>query len=550
MDAAAAGSMTSPTRRRAPSRRASGWTLALLCVAFAAGPPGSPGAQTNADPGYDAAFVSHSVPAFIELFTPTAVSVTMRNTGTATWLRLDGDVFLSTQRPQDNFYWCIQDNRYGSVSGNRVLLPHDVAPGQEVRFDFVVKPLSCFFAATAPFQFRMLSHLHGTFGELTPNPQVDVGTAAEFVSQQVPATVPGAASINVNLTFKNTTLSIWTPEEGYALGSVGPAGNTTWGTAAVPLPEPVVPGESVRFAFSVVTPAAAGSYNFQWQMKSPAGTAFGRASPATSVEVVAAGPPNYEGLWWATPAGSQAGWGINFAHQGDTIFAAWFTYNSTGRALWLTMTATKTVAGVYTGTLFTSTGPAFDAVPFRPTQVRTVSVGTGTLTFNDPAGTADFAYTVNGVSQTRTLTRQVFGPLPTCTFGLETDLGLAYNYQDLWWAAPAGTEAGWGIFLTHQGDILFATWFTYDRDNAPLWLSATMPRTAAGAYDGVLYRTTGPAFNAVPFDPRNVVATDVGAAGLVFTDGNAGTFTYTVEGVTQSKAVTRQIFQTPGTVCQ
>jgi hypothetical protein len=95
-----------------------------------------------------------------------------------------------------------------------------------------------------------------------------------------------------------------------------------------------------------------------------------------------------------------------------------------------------------------------------------------------------------------------------------------------------------------------ATWFTYDRDNAPLWLSATMPRTAAGAYDGVLYRTTGPAFNAVPFDPRNVVATDVGAARLVFTDGNAGTFTYTVEGVTQSKAVTRQIFQTPGTVCQ
>ena len=35
--------------------------------------------------------------------------------------------------------------------------------------------------------------------------------------------------------------------------------------------------------------------------------------------------PNYEGLWWRSPAGSESGWGINFAHQGDVIFATWFT---------------------------------------------------------------------------------------------------------------------------------------------------------------------------------------------------------------------------------
>ncbi|MGC1818702.1 MAG: S8 family peptidase, partial [Casimicrobiaceae bacterium] len=40
-----------------------------------------------------------------------------------------------------------------------------------------------------------------------------------------------------------------------------------------------------------------------------------------------AAAPNYQGLWWASPAGSESGWGINFAHQGDVIFATWFTYD-------------------------------------------------------------------------------------------------------------------------------------------------------------------------------------------------------------------------------
>jgi len=43
---------------------------------------------------------------------------------------------------------------------------------------------------------------------------------------------------------------------------------------------------------------------------------------------------NYEGLWWAS-GGVEAGWGINFAHQGDVIFATWFTYDTDGSGLWL-----------------------------------------------------------------------------------------------------------------------------------------------------------------------------------------------------------------------
>jgi predicted dienelactone hydrolase len=259
--------------------------------------------------------------------------------------------------------------------------------------------------------------------------------------------------------------------------------------------------------------------------------------------------PNYGGLWWNAPAGSESGWGLNVAHQGDVIFATWMTYSSNGQPWWLSMTAALTGPGVYSGPLYETRGPAFDALPFSPTDVTATAVGSGTLTFGD-ANNGSFAYIANGVQQTKSITRQVFGPLPTCKFGTQPDLSLATNYQDLWWAAPAGIEAGWGTNLTHQGDLIFANWFTYDRSHAPLWLSATAAQTAPGTYSGTIYRTTGPAFSAVPFDPNQVGLTSVGTVTLTFANGNDAMFAYTVNGVSQSKPITRQVFRAPGTVCQ
>jgi len=271
-----------------------------------------------------------------------------------------------------------------------------------------------------------------------------------------------------------------------------------------------------------------------------------------SASVSAAPSINYEGLWWAAPAGSESGWGINFAHQGDTIFASWFTYDLTGKGWWLVMTAPKTAPNTYSGTLYTTTGPAFNAMPFNPAQVVATAVGNGTLTFSD-ANSASFSYTVNGMPpQVKALTHQMFGPLPSCTTASSAaSLAAATNYQDLWWAAPAGSESGWGINLTHQGDTIFASWFTYDLDHSPLWLVVTAPKTAPGVYTGTLYRTTGPAFNAMPFSPGAVVSTAVGNATFTFSDGNNASFAYTVNNIPpQVKPITREIFSGTGTVCQ
>ena len=277
------------------------------------------------------------------------------------------------------------------------------------------------------------------------------------------------------------------------------------------------------------------------------------AAAVTAAAAMAPPAANYEGLWWKAPAGSESGWGINFAHQGDVIFATWFTYDDAGKAWWLSMTANKAAnkaaSDTYSGTLYQTHGPAFDAVPFSPAAVTATPVGSGTLTFSN-GNAATFSYTVNGISQAKPITRQVFGPLPTCTFGAQPNLALATNYQDLWWASPAGSESGWGVNLTQQGDTIFATWFTYDLDGTPLWLVVTAQKSGPGVYTGTLYRTTGPAFSAVPFDPAKVTATPVGPATFTFANGNAGTFAYTVNGVSQAKPITRQVFRAPGTVCQ
>ena len=78
----------------------------------------------------------------------------------------------------------------------------------------------------------------------------------------------------------------------------------------------------------------------------------------------------------------------------------------------------------------------------------------------------------------------------------------ALNVEGLWWRPPAGSESGWGVNITHQGDILFATWFTYDVDGSGMWLvMSDGNQTAPNKYEGPLYRTTGPGFNAQTFTP-------------------------------------------------
>ncbi len=104
---------------------------------------------------------------------------------------------------------------------------------------------------------------------------------------------------------------------------------------------------------------------------------------------------NYQDLWWAA-SGTESGWGVNFAHQGDSVFLTWYTYDSGGAPLWLSaLTQRQGATNVYTGALLRTSGPRFDNYKASDVVMPIPAVGTATLTFAN-GNSATFHYTTNG----------------------------------------------------------------------------------------------------------------------------------------------------------
>jgi lysyl endopeptidase len=278
-----------------------------------------------------------------------------------------------------------------------------------------------------------------------------------------------------------------------------------------------------------------GTYYFQVAHWDAAGT--GAYNVRMRADVVDA---NYTDLWW-NPA--ESGWGLNLDHQGNTVFATLFTFDASGAPLWLVMSQGALQAdGSFQGTLYRSTGPAFNATSFLSANV--VAVGSMRILFTGPdLGT--LTYSFEGAQVTKTISRQVFSTPPTCTWSA-FDRSAADNFQDLWWNP---SEPGWGVNIAHQGNTLFATLFTYEANNQGVWLvMSNGARSSEGRYAGPLYRMHGPAFNAVPW--TTATPTQVGTMSFTFTNGNAGTMTYSFNGVAVTKAIQRQVFAPLKTQCE
>jgi hypothetical protein len=289
--------------------------------------------------------------------------------------------------------------------------------------------------------------------------------------------------------------------------------------------------------FGITRQLAAGTYYVQVTHWDPSGT----GAYTLNLNANAVAPPNYTDLWW-NPA--ESGWGLNLTHQGSVIFGTLFTYDASGAPLWLVLSRGDQQAdGSFAGTLYRTTGPAFNAVPWSATTP--VEVGSMRVAFSSN-GAGTLTYSVDGVSVTKTISREVFGAAsPVCSF-TSADRASATNYQDLWWNP---SEPGWGINVTHQGNVIFATLFTYDASGKGAWfVLSRAERTGTGAYSGTLYRTRGPVFNASPWSA--VSPTAVGSMSFNFTTGARGTLTYTIDGAQVTKAIQRETFASPVTVCQ
>jgi hypothetical protein len=134
---------------------------------------------------------------------------------------------------------------------------------------------------------------------MSTNQTIQVGSGgggandAAFVSQSVPTSMTSGQTVAVSVTMRNSGTTTWAPVT-YMLGSLNFAGNLTWGLNQVALPSSVAPGAQVTFTFSVIAPAVAGTYNFQWGMLQSSVGSFG--SPSTNVAVTVNGGGGGGGL--------------------------------------------------------------------------------------------------------------------------------------------------------------------------------------------------------------------------------------------------------------
>ena len=237
----------------------------------------------------------------------------------------------------------------------------------------------------------------------------------------------------------------------------------------------------------------------------------------------------YQGVWGG---GTQEnGWGVALTQHGDRLAAGWYYYDKAGRATWSIMPPCEwnTAYTECAGTLFNSTGTPFTR--YNTNEFKQAAVGTLVFSFID-ANRATLKYVVDGVSGEKALSRLDFsaGAAPS-----------VINYTDVWWGGSA--QKDWGVALFQQRASLVGSWYTYDSQGRAtwfvigggMWISPTV-------FQGNLLQATASAvlganYNAAAFTPVNV-----GAVTLNFSDANNALMTYRVDGVEQTKSISRLMF--------
>ena len=122
---------------------------------------------------------------------------------------------------------------------------------------------------------------------------------------------------------------------------------------------------------------------------------------------------------------------------------------------------------------------------------------------------------------------------------ISTPTAVPNNYQGLWWNA---NESGWGMSLTQHGNILFVAMYTYDDAGLPIWYVITNCPVVANGCTGDIYRANGGTPPTVPWTGQGRILTKVGTGTLAFNNSSSGTFTFNINNIAGSKAITQQIF--------
>lgn len=252
--------------------------------------------------------------------------------------------------------------------------------------------------------------------------------------------------------------------------------------------------------------------------------------------------------WWRP---SEAGWGLFIFDQGDVLAPAWFTYDSDGEPTWfLAAGAFPQADGSYTGDLFRFTGAPFDRIQ-GPAITSETQIGNIRLAFGDD-DSLEFEYEVGSLpAQQKQLSRFPFGDRTlACRPSPTPSRAAASNYSDMWYD-PA--SSGWGLFINQVDQTLVAIWYTYDSDGEPVFfvITASPEAPSQNRFSGIVYRQPdGTPFSEINDMEPSGEAIEIGTASFEFSDGENGSFRYTIGSVEQSKPITRLQVGSVPTVCE
>ncbi len=253
---------------------------------------------------------------------------------------------------------------------------------------------------------------------------------------------------------------------------------------------------------------------------------------------------DYTGGWWRA---DESGWGLFTIDQGNVLLPTWFTYDAQGQASWFVIGATSLQSdGSYRGDIYRYSGVPFMQINGRASETGT-AVGTARLRFPE-RNRMQFDYTVDGISQSKELTRFSYGDNQLECSGSNADPATFSNLTALWWNP---TQSGWGVQINHVGDLLSATWYTYGEDRKPAWFIFNATRQADGRYSGPLLRgRSGTRFDQINGQPALSQIDEVGTVSLSFANGAAGEFSYTIGGSTRTVQISRAEFGNRRSECR
>ena len=248
-----------------------------------------------------------------------------------------------------------------------------------------------------------------------------------------------------------------------------------------------------------------------------------------AVATITNAPANYTDMWWSGIR--ENGWGVSITQHGATQVNVIYTYDNAGKPIWYFMSGctVNAASNTCTGNLYQPTSSPFSQYDVTRFAVN-ASVGTATFTFKS-AGSATMRYTIDGVSGSKEIEREIFAS-PT------SGPNLAVN--DLWWNGLA--ENGWGMNIAQQGRQLFPVWYTYDINGNNTFYAVPGGTWSGLVFTGDIYTTTSSAWLGVSYDASKFIATKVGTMVIDYRDANTATMTYTVGNITQTKLIVRQGF--------